>query len=169
MYPTNGKLTLAFSMMCNVENNNQSRYTPSSRLIEYAKIEMAKVKRSFKHTDEAKKKIAEAGKQRKQTQETIAKRVATRRAGDNYVRSEESRKRDSESKKGIKHSEERKKRMSESNTQRWSKLSQDERKNIFKSVKGKPKPIVECPHCAMIGGISAMQRWHFNNCKNKII
>lgn len=33
--------------------------------------------------------------------------------------------------------------------------------------KGKTKPIVECPHCAQVGGVNAMARWHFDNCKKK--
>jgi len=31
--------------------------------------------------------------------------------------------------------------------------------------KGKPKEQVYCPHCNMLGGISAMYRWHFDKCK----
>lgn len=38
LYPQNEKLILAFIMMCNVKDNNQHRYTPSSRIIEYVKI-----------------------------------------------------------------------------------------------------------------------------------
>jgi hypothetical protein len=34
----------------------------------------------------------------------------------------------------------------------------------IKDKKRKPKPVVECPHCGKIGGISAMHRHHFNNC-----
>jgi hypothetical protein len=33
------------------------------------------------------------------------------------------------------------------------------------AMTGNPKPKVECPHCSKIGGISAMKRWHFDNCK----
>jgi len=31
----------------------------------------------------------------------------------------------------------------------------------------KPKEKVTCPHCGMVGGISQMKRWHYNNCKSK--
>jgi hypothetical protein len=34
----------------------------------------------------------------------------------------------------------------------------------IKDKKRKPKPLVECPHCNKIGGISAMTRWHFDKC-----
>lgn len=42
--------------------------------------------------------------------------------------------------------------------------------------KGKPNPhaktdqmniSVECPHCGKSGGLGAMKRWHFDNCKNR--
>jgi hypothetical protein len=43
--------------------------------------------------------------------------------------------------------------------------------------KGKPSPTsktdhmnvqIQCPHCGTTGGMGAMKRWHFNNCKNKL-
>ena len=36
------------------------------------------------------------------------------------------------------------------------------------SLKGRPKPIIECPHCGKIGGASSMKQWHFDNCKGKL-
>jgi hypothetical protein len=39
MFPDNVKLSRAFTMMCLVKSNNQYRYTPSSRIIEYSKLE----------------------------------------------------------------------------------------------------------------------------------
>lgn len=39
----------------------------------------------------------------------------------------------------------------------------------IKAKKRKPKPIVSCPHCNATGGISAMARWHFDNCKSLIV
>lgn len=35
--------------------------------------------------------------------------------------------------------------------------------------KGRKHKKVECPHCNKIGGITAMPRWHFDNCKFKEI
>jgi hypothetical protein len=32
---------------------------------------------------------------------------------------------------------------------------------------GIKKPKIKCPHCELLGAPSPMQRWHFNNCKNK--
>jgi hypothetical protein len=42
MFPNNIKLSKAFTMMCIVKGNKQERYTPSSRIIEYAKLELSK-------------------------------------------------------------------------------------------------------------------------------
>lgn len=48
------------------------------------------------------------------------------------------------------------------------------KKNISKSCMGRPSPnrgkkqsVVKCPHCDKTGGAYTMQRWHFNNCRNK--
>ena len=32
----------------------------------------------------------------------------------------------------------------------------------------KAKRKIECPHCTLIGSISNMKRWHFDNCKELI-
>jgi group I intron endonuclease len=32
---------------------------------------------------------------------------------------------------------------------------------------GKHFPKIECPHCKKVGGLTAMPRWHMNNCKLK--
>lgn len=32
---------------------------------------------------------------------------------------------------------------------------------------GKPQRIVECLYCSKYGGVSAMKRWHFDNCKHR--
>lgn len=33
--------------------------------------------------------------------------------------------------------------------------------------RGTPTRKEMCPHCDKLGGVSAMKRWHFNNCKNR--
>lgn len=38
----------------------------------------------------------------------------------------------------------------------------------IKNKKRKPKPLVTCPHCNKSGGISAMTRWHFDQCGTDI-
>ena len=51
----------------------------------------------------------------------------------------------------------------------WELNSTTPEANLKRSLalKGRPKPIVECPHCGKLGGASAMKQWHFDNCKEK--
>lgn len=57
------------------------------------------------------------------------------------------------------------KKMSEILTGR--KLSEEWKFNISESRKGKPRPVLKCPHCGKEGGDGNMHRWHFDNCKSK--
>jgi hypothetical protein len=48
------------------------------------------------------------------------------------------------------------------------------RKKLSESLKGKesknkgiPRKKLKCPHCEKVGGEGLIQRWHFDNCKNK--
>lgn len=49
---------------------------------------------------------------------------------------------------------------------RVASLSGKPRPEYVKEKLRKSKPKIQCPYCQLIGGISAMYRWHFNNCKN---
>ncbi|OQY40928.1 MAG: hypothetical protein B6229_00395 [Spirochaetaceae bacterium 4572_7] len=98
--------------------------------------------------------------------------------------------------KGCKHSEESKLKMSKAQKGRipWNKgktgvyspdkikqwseahknISEETRKKMSESAKkrppgnkGKKQQVVTCPHCGKIGGIQNMNRYHFNNCKNR--
>jgi len=50
-------------------------------------------------------------------------------------------------------------------------VSEERRKNISTGLtgvmKGVPKRTTKCPHCGKIGGIAPMKRFHFDNCKQK--
>ena len=46
-------------------------------------------------------------------------------------------------------------------------LSETGREAIKKANTGRKHEIVVCPHCNTQGGITAMPRWHFDNCRNK--
>ena len=50
------------------------------------------------------------------------------------------------------------------------KLKMTGRKNplISEKLLGKKKPVVQCPYCKITGGVSAMHRWHFSNCKSNL-
>jgi hypothetical protein len=38
---------------------------------------------------------------------------------------------------------------------------------MSEAQKGISKEQVACPHCGKSGGISAMKRWHFDNCREQ--
>lgn len=67
--------------------------------------------------------------------------------------------------KGIPHSEETKAKVSL--TKKGIRLSDEVYKRQALSRTGYKHEIVTCPHCGKSGGITAMPRWHFNNCKEK--
>lgn len=68
---------------------------------------------------------------------------------------EDRRKHMLENNPGKNKSEETKKRISEA------------KKGTPSKTKGIPREVVTCPHCGKTGGVGIMYRWHFNNCKNK--
>ena len=68
-----------------------------------------------------------------------------------------------ESKFGSTHTESTKEKMSVAASGR--KHSAMSREKISEKLANKPKPKVTCPHCSVTGGISAMTRWHFQQCK----
>lgn len=110
--------------------------------------------------------------------------------GENRIVHEETRKKQSKSRKGYVMPESTKKKLSEigktkigensnaygyrftdeqrehqrkvtlGNTNRRGKLSSEETKN-------KLRVIVTCPYCNKVGKLGGMVRWHFNNCKSK--
>ena len=48
------------------------------------------------------------------------------------------------------------------------RLAEEVYKKQALSRTGFKHEIVECPHCHKTGGASAMPRWHFNNCREKV-
>ena len=44
-------------------------------------------------------------------------------------------------------------------------MSEEKKKKIGDANRGVTKPKIQCPHCNKIGGIPAMKRFHFENCK----
>ena len=46
-------------------------------------------------------------------------------------------------------------------------LSEAGRQAIIEANTGRKHELTTCPHCGKIGGVTAMPRWHFDNCKNK--
>lgn len=123
LYRDNIKLAKAFNMMCIVKDSNQLRYTPSSRIIEYAKhlhSELSKGQPGYwkdKHlSDEAKQKLKLINTGKAHTVETKEKMSITRKGcviswGEKI----------SQSKKGKTMSEEHKNKLREAKLgKKWS-------------------------------------------------
>jgi len=131
IFPENSKLANAFSMMCLVRSENQNRYIPSSRIVEYSKI----ISRKFKSGDYNAKYWS--GKKRSDI------------SGDNHYTKKNPEIKNQISKKLLGHtvSEETRKKISEKNKNRipWNKnkklppLSEEVRKKISESNYGKKR------------------------------
>lgn len=106
--------------------------------------------------------------------------------GENRIVHEETRKKQSEARKGYVMPESTKKKLSEINKgnsyKKGYKLTPEQietrRKVAMGNTNRRGKPISEtqkenmrrtviCPYCKKEGGLSGMSRWHFNNCKFK--
>lgn len=121
---------------------------------EETKKKISETKKGRKLSEEHKRKISKGGKGRVVTEETREKlrkiNSGISRRGKGFKLSEETKTKMSNSKKGIK----------------WDYPMPEETKlKISQSNKGRIKPIIECPHCGVSGGISAMKRWHFEACE----
>jgi hypothetical protein len=83
---------------------------------------------------------------------------------------QETKEKRAQSLKGKKRIEEQKKRMSEAQKKRttWPSLSEEHKQKLREQKQGQPKEKVECPHCHKTGGLPAMKRFHFDNCKEAI-
>ena len=105
--------------------------------------------------------LSEANKGKPRSEESKRKQSESVKGENNHMygktRSEETRKKHSESIKG------------ENNGMYGKTHSEEAKRKISESKKGKPQEKVTCPHCKKVGGITVMKRWHFDNCKKKSI
>jgi hypothetical protein len=132
------------------------------------------------HTEETKRKISE-GLEGKPKSEEHKKKISDAKKGENHPNygkklSEETKRKLSDAKKGKyegenhpfygkKHSEETKRKISEA--KKDEKLSEEHKRKISDTKRGKPQPKTTCPHCGKEGGVSVMNRYHFENCKHR--
>lgn len=112
------------------------------------KQKMSQIAKGRTLSDEAKKKISEANKNRIVSDETRAKQAEKAKGNKRHM---------------MPHSDEAKKKISAARC--GVSRSEDAKNKISMAMKGKPKPIISCPHCGQTGGASQMKRWHFDNCK----
>ena len=88
-----------------------------------------------------------------------------------YTYSEESKQK-MRKPKSEEHKQKLRKPRSEESKQKMRKPKSEEHKQNMRKPKGKqqnPAPKIECPHCGLVGGTSAMKHYHFDNCKKKPI
>ena len=76
------------------------------------------------------------------------------------------RKKISEAHKGKKLSDATKQKLSVIN--KGKKIPRDVVEKIAAQLRGRTHPTTTCPHCHTTGGYSAMQRWHFDRCRELI-
>lgn len=111
-----------------------------------------KEKLKIPKSDEHKRKIS-AGNKGKVRSEEARQKYKLARSGK--TDSNETRKKKSQAQKGRNITWDLKATTPEANAKR------------SKSLTGKSKPVILCPHCGKSGGVPQMKQWHFDNCKRK--
>jgi hypothetical protein len=100
------------------------------------------------------------------------RRLATKLSLTGIPKTEEHKKKISESKKGKKLSDETKRKMSISQKARkitWDlkSITPESNEKRSKALTGRKKPVIICPHCGKSGGLPTMKQWHFDKCKER--
>lgn len=110
----------------------------------------------FKHSEETKEKLRNNNLGKKQTEETKRKRASKHLGRKNSEQTKEKMSISARNRAPVK--EETKKKQSES--------AKSRKKHAWS---GKKRPTKQCPHCKKIGADYLMTRWHFDNCRFKIL
>ena len=134
--------------MCIVRDNNQIRYIPSSRIVEYAKIKSSNLHSNYMKNEfwneDMRSHMSKIHTGKKHSLET--KKIMSEKAKNISNELRESR---------------RSRGLSENNPA----------KRLEVQIKMKHKALnrkkVNCPHCNKEGAINQMKQWHFENCKTK--
>lgn len=101
--------------------------------------------------------------------------------GSGAIKSEETRKKMSVAKSGDKHPRGmlgkknndatlKKKSLSMQGKNKgkiYGKQTEEQIEHRIATLRGKSRPVTECPHCRKIGGEPQMIQWHFDKCKYK--
>jgi|SaaInlStandDraft_4_1057021.scaffolds.fasta_scaffold05289_7 hypothetical protein len=114
-------------------------------------------------TEQTKKKISNKNKGHAVTDAT---KLKISKSSIGRTLSKETRRKISKSRIGMKHSEDTKAKLSTSAQNRKPPTANTKSK-IGKSLAGIKQELAICPHCGKEGGVNAMKRYHFNNCKHK--
>ena len=166
-----GRKDLGLGQLVNMTNGGDGRF--GAVISEITKKKMSDSRKGKSSINKGRMHTLEAKLKMKQHFETYGS------LNKGKAKSEETKKKISQSLKkrannnwtGRKHSEESKLKMkishgSGENNPRYGTNHSDE--TIKKmEIAAKKRAKITCPHCKKEGQNSAMQRWHFNNCKNK--
>jgi hypothetical protein len=168
IYPNETKLIYAMWMMSNIKYENRTYYIGNR---EYERIKQIfrnnlSIKMTGKnnpfygklHSNETKQKMSSIKKGYVVSDETRKKMSVAQKNRKRKPFSIEAKQKMSSVRKGYVMPDETKEKLRILSTGR--KCS-DETKQKMK----KPKRIIQCPHCAKMGGEPQMHQWHFNNCK----
>lgn len=189
--PNKVKMGYALHKMLFPNNKNQIERCVSSRTYEELKKIYNYIKGENhpmygkKFDDEFRKKcsINKMGKKNPMYGKKAWNSGKTKELDSRLVVSEETRKKLSIANTGNNHTEETKKLISEallgkpksqdhkqkiSETLKGRKLPAETKEKMSIANKGKPQAKICCPYCNKTGG-TTMYRWHFENCKYKII
>jgi len=177
------KMAYAFFMMS--RNNPSQRRDISSRQYERAKQAMSVSCSGENHpgfgkqlwSDEQKAAISKRqtgannsmygkepwNKGKKLPPLSLARRMAISEFHTGRKHTDKTKEKISNTHKGKAKSDEHKERLSES--LRGNVRTKESIEKTAEALRGRTHNVVKCPYCEKHGGHSAMQRWHFNNCK----
>ena len=139
-----GRKDLGTGILINLTDGGEGISNPS----ENTRLKMSEAKRNESNETRIKRSVSAKNRKRSPTADETKVKISIANTGK--TRSAEAKQKMAEAKLG-------KKRSPESVAKSTAGLT------------GKKKPLGVCPHCGLKGGISAMTRWHFNNCKSREI
>lgn len=169
------RASMSYAAWQMTNRNNRPRYSPTSRMYEFLRIQLSKTYTGRKLSDETKKKIGEHSKKRKpmlgkKHSDEAKEKISRAAIGKPRPKNEETKRKMSETWKkiapdraggknpmfGKRHKEETRSKIGQANA--------GEKNGMFN--KYKDSPIVTCPHCRMTGKEGPnFIRWHFDDCK----
>ena len=103
-------------------------------------------------------------KGRKHTQASIKKMLATKRDNGTWCPTDECREERAEANRIRAKNPARNAAISKTVSGRIK--TEEHKKKIAESLRGKKQNRVQCPYCKRVGGEQAFKRYHFDNCKN---
>lgn len=172
IYPHEPKLKMAFWFMCNQQGRGRQseRHTPTARQYADAKLAFIEAQRELKKGSKNPEQSKRMKKNNPNYKPGVKEKQSLAKLGDkNSSKQPEVREKLRKALIGreiLWGSKISKTRIAKGLGK--GPKSETHKKRISEALKGRSKPEYTCPHCGKVGkGASNMQRWHFDNCKNK--